>query len=179
MLGPLSYLDIALIALCVLSGVLAMARGALREVLSISSWGLAAGATLYVLFRQPEIADQLTAQLFGKLILAQIAVGVVVFLVVLLISHFIVVKVSDAILESGVGIVDRIAGLAFGVARGFLLVTIAYAFFDGFAPAEGRPDWVTRSNSLPYLQSGSQTLVTVMTGLLPEDVDFPGLSDQG
>jgi len=178
MLGPLTYLDVALIALCVLSGLLAMAGGALREVLSISSWALAAGATLFVLFRQPEIAEQLTDQLFGRLILAQLAVGVVVFLVVLLVSHFIVVKISNLILESGVGIIDRLAGLGFGVVRGFLLVTIAYAFFDGFAPADDRPDWVTRSYSLPYLQSSSQTLVTVMTGLLPEDVDFPGLNDE-
>ena len=38
MLGPLTYLDAALIGIAILSGLLAMYRGLTREVLSIVSW---------------------------------------------------------------------------------------------------------------------------------------------
>ena len=47
MIGPLTYLDAALVALAILSGLLAMYRGLTREILSILSWVVAAGAVAY------------------------------------------------------------------------------------------------------------------------------------
>ena len=44
MIGPLTYLDAALIAVAFISGLLAMYRGFAREMLSIVSWLVAAGA---------------------------------------------------------------------------------------------------------------------------------------
>ena len=41
------YLDIFLIVVMLISGLLAMVRGFMREVLSIAAWIIAAGATLY------------------------------------------------------------------------------------------------------------------------------------
>jgi membrane protein required for colicin V production len=42
-----TYLDAALLAVALISGLLAMYRGFSREVLSIASWGAAAGAAVY------------------------------------------------------------------------------------------------------------------------------------
>ncbi len=54
MIGPLTYLDAALIAVAFISGLLAMYRGFAREMLSIVSWLVAAGAVLYfVLYHKP------------------------------------------------------------------------------------------------------------------------------
>ena len=53
MLGPLSYLDAALIAIALLSGLLAMYRGFTREILSILSWIVAAGATVAAVPAEP------------------------------------------------------------------------------------------------------------------------------
>ena len=44
---PITLLDILLILVMLVSGLLAMVRGFMREVLSITAWILAAGATLY------------------------------------------------------------------------------------------------------------------------------------
>src|SRR5262249_59301633 len=43
---PTMYLDIFLIVVMLISGMLAMVRGLIREVLSIAGWGAAAGAAL-------------------------------------------------------------------------------------------------------------------------------------
>ena len=45
---PVSWLDIILVAIMLLSGFLAMVRGFTREVLSIFSWAVAAVAALYL-----------------------------------------------------------------------------------------------------------------------------------
>jgi membrane protein required for colicin V production len=46
MLGPLTFLDAILLGIALISGMLAMYRGLTREVLSILSWALAAGAAV-------------------------------------------------------------------------------------------------------------------------------------
>jgi len=44
---PITLLDFILIGVMLVSAVLAMVRGFMREVLSIAAWIIAAGATLY------------------------------------------------------------------------------------------------------------------------------------
>ena len=63
MIGSFSYLDVALFSVAVLSGLLAMYRGFTREVLSILSWALAAGAVLYFVLNYKKEAEQLATQL--------------------------------------------------------------------------------------------------------------------
>ncbi len=48
---PITLLDLVLLAVMLMSGLLAMVRGFMREVLSIAAWGAAALVTLYVLSR--------------------------------------------------------------------------------------------------------------------------------
>ena len=43
----LPYLDIFLLGVMLVSGLLALVRGFMREILSIAAWGAAALATLY------------------------------------------------------------------------------------------------------------------------------------
>jgi len=44
---PITILDLVLLAVMLISGLLAMVRGFMREILSIAAWGTAAGVTLY------------------------------------------------------------------------------------------------------------------------------------
>ncbi len=177
MLGPLTYLDVGLIALCLISGVLAMYRGLTREVLSIVSWALAAAATLYVVTYQRALADELAQQFFQSKILALIALGAVVFVVVLITVHFITVRFSDTVLDSRVGLIDRILGFAFGVFRGFLLVVIAYLFFDFVAQERTHPLWVKQAQSLPLIRSTGDTVLAILKGVVPEDLAIPGVEE--
>jgi len=44
---PITILDIILLGVMLVSALLAMIRGFMREILSIAAWVIAAGATLY------------------------------------------------------------------------------------------------------------------------------------
>ena len=66
--------------------------------------------------------------------MAQIVVGAVIFLIVLIVVHLITARISDAILDSRVGMIDRILGFLFGVVRGFVLIVIPYMFYEAFFP---------------------------------------------
>jgi membrane protein required for colicin V production len=130
------YVDIAFALILLVSGLLAMYRGLSREVLSILSWVVAAGAVLYFILYQKEAMEDLTRNLGVPRQVAQVVAGGVIFLVTLIIVHLITMRISDAILDSRVGLVDRILGFGFGLVRGFVIALIPYMFYIFFVPRD-------------------------------------------
>jgi membrane protein required for colicin V production len=174
MLGPITYLDAAVIAVCFISGLLAMYRGFAREMLSIVSWAIAAGAVLYfVVFHKP-FAQDMAAQMGTQVAVAQIVVGAVLFLIVLIVVHLITARVSDAILDSRIGMVDRILGFIFGVVRGFVLIVIPYMFYEAFFPnQEQHLPWVREAKSLPYIKGTGDSIRFVLESYMPSSLTAP------
>lgn len=161
MLGPLTYLDAFLIAICLISGILAMYRGLSREVLSILSWGVAAGATAYFVLFQKKLAEDIAQQIGGgPVLVVQLGVGALVFVIVLLVVHLFTTRISDAILDSRVGLIDRIGGFAFGVIRGFVIVLVLFMGYHKFFPEKDQSFIVTRAKSRPLLLSAGRALET-------------------
>jgi membrane protein required for colicin V production len=171
MIGPLTYLDAALIAVAFISGLLAMYRGLTRELLSILSWVVAAGATLYFVLNYKKVAEDMAQQMGTQVAVAQIAIGAVIFLIVLIIVHLITARISDAILDSRVGMIDRVLGFLFGVARGFLLIVVPYMFYESFIPDEqAHLPWVREAKSLPYIKATGNSIRAALETHLPSSV---------
>ncbi len=174
MIGPLTYLDAALIAVAFISGVLAMYRGLTRELLSIVSWAVAAAAVLYFILNYKKVAEDVAKQMGTPDAIAQIAIGAVIFLIVLIIVHLLTSKISDAILDSSVGMVDRILGFAFGIFRGFILVVIPFMFYESFFPdPQTQVPWVRDSKSLPYIKSTGDAIRATLETHMPSTLTNP------
>lgn len=159
MIGPLTYLDAGLIAVCFISGLLAMYRGLSREMLAVLSW-IAAGLTgLYFWYTQEKLATDMAAQMNVDLLIAKILLVVIASLLVLVVVHLITARISDSILDSQVGMIDRILGFLFGLARGLVLVVIPYMFYLAFYPDESQHfPWVRESKTLPAIKSTGDAL---------------------
>jgi membrane protein required for colicin V production len=151
---PITLLDLVLIAVMLISGLLAMIRGFIREVLSITAWVLAAGVTLY---SYNKLLPAATAYFNSDLIAKATVVGGV-FLVTLLVVSIITVRLSDMVLDSRVGALDRTLGFLFGLGRGLIIVVVAYGFFDWLVPAKSQPTWVTDAKSKVFLASTADWL---------------------
>ena len=108
---PITLLDIILLLVMLVSGLLAMIRGFMREILSIGAWGVAALVTLYSYPRVLPLAKQYFASDF---IAAAVSAGGV-FLGTLLIVSIITARLSDMVLDSRVGALDRTLGFLFGL----------------------------------------------------------------
>ncbi len=149
------------------SGFLAMVRGFTREVLSIFSWAVAAVAALYLTSKNYWNAVE---PYFPSPAIAQIAFAVGVFLITLIIVSFITFRISDRVLDSRVGALDRTLGFIFGLARGFLLVAIVFILFS--ALARDQPAWITEARSYPILK---QTQVAIESLMPPNPEQYlPG-----
>lgn len=160
---PLTLLDFILLGIMLVSGLLALARGFTREVLSLVAWGAAAIAA-YFAIKQPAFVEfaKTNVPYLEKEILAQIAVGAAAFLVVLIIVSIISVKISDYVVDSAAGSFDRTLGFIFGVVRGFVFVAIAYLFYGWLLPFEKQETWVRNAYSLPMIKSAGEGLLSFM-----------------
>lgn len=179
MIGPLTYLDAALVAIAGLSGLLAMYRGLTRELLSKLSWVIAAAAVAYfILYHQP-VALDIANQIGAPVQVAQVAVGALLFVIVLVIVHLITSKISDTVLDSNIGMIDRVLGLVFGVARGFILIVIPFMLYENFVPEQEKQlPWVRNAVTLPYIKDTGTTLRTLLVRYIPEKMMNPEAPEQ-
>src|SRR3954447_25207308 len=69
------------------------------------------------------------------------------------------------ILDSRVGALDRTLGFLFGLARGLVIVVVAFLFFNWLVPDRSQPEWVKNAKSLVVLKRTDDTLMS----MLPED----------
>jgi len=121
------------LALLAVSGILAYARGLLRELLSIAGWVIAAVAAFAfapaagpLMQEAPVLRDVIGSSCE----LGVLAGFVVVFAVALVIVSIFTPLIAGAVQNSAIGPVDQGLGLVFGVARGALLIAIALVVYD-------------------------------------------------
>lgn len=156
-----SYLDLGVIVIVLISALLAMVRGFTREVLAIASWGAAAVAAIYF---HPYLLPYVKPYISKDTVAIAVSAAIV-FFVTLIVVSVITVKISDAILDSKVGPLDRSLGFVFGAVRGILLCVIAFVFFNWLVPEKSQPEWVRDARMKPVLQSTGDELIA----MLPDD----------
>jgi membrane protein required for colicin V production len=158
---PITILDLILLGVMLISGLLAMVRGFMREILSIAAWGSAALVTLYSFPKLVPVAKTY----FNNDTVASVVVVAGVFVGTLIVVSVITIRISDMILDSRIGALDRTLGFLFGLARGLLIVVVAFLFFIWLVPEKQRPDWVSNAKSRVVLQGTGDWLMS----LLPDD----------
>jgi membrane protein required for colicin V production len=158
----LNYLfDLIVVVVVIISATLAMVRGFAREVLSVASWLTAVGAAY---FGYKPLVPMVKAYVESGTI-ATIISAAVIFFIALVVASFITTRISDFIIDSRVGAVDRGLGFIFGAVRGLLLLVIALLFFSWLAPKP--PKWVAEARSEPVLMDLGQRLMAA----LPQNIE--------
>jgi membrane protein required for colicin V production len=158
---PITLLDVILLVVMLISALLAMVRGFMREVLSIASWAAAALLTLY---SYPKLKPVVLQYFSNDIVASAVTIGGV-FLGTLLVVSIVTIKISDMILDSRVGALDRTLGFLFGLGRGLIIVVVAFLFFAWLVPDRSQPEWVRGAKSKVVLQSTGQWLMS----MLPDD----------
>ncbi len=152
----MNWVDLVVLAVLVLSGLLAFMRGLIREVLGFGAWVVAAVvASPYGVFPylQPwmrrQFSDPATADL--------VAFGLV-FVTVLVALWLLAGALSNAVRGSALGGLDRSLGFVFGLVRGAVVVSVAYVLLGIAVPAEQWPAPVLAAQSLSPVHRGASWL---------------------
>ncbi len=128
-----TIVDAVVVAVIVLSAILAYARGFVREAMAIAGWIAAAVlAFLFAAQAEPLVKEipYLGDILRGSCELAIIAAFSLVFAAALLIVSVFTPLFSTVVQRSALGGIDQALGFVFGALRGILLVAVAYIVYD-------------------------------------------------
>lgn len=147
-----TWFDFAAVAVLGLSGVMAFARGLIREIFSIIAF---IGALLAALF----FADMLrpTVEQFTPLsgALASVAAGLLIFVVIFIIITVVASTLAKRTHQSTeIGSFDRAAGLAFGVLRGVIVVALFVLLIRQGVPDTETGPWCTSEPTAEAVQDG-------------------------
>jgi membrane protein required for colicin V production len=173
---PVSILDLVVLGVVVISALLAAVRGFTREVLAIVAWVTAAAAAWFL---HPAVLP-LAKQYINNDTVALVAAIGAIFVVTLIIVSIITVKISDLILDSRIGALDRTLGFFFGAARGFLICVIGWAFLSWLL--QGRePEWANNARTRTALEDTGNNLIAMLPdnpeGLLQQLRNRPPAGD--
>lgn len=147
--------DIAVIVFIGASGLFALMRGFIKEVLSIIAWFGASVAALYAVPYLRPFALRFTPS--DRL--ADAASAFVAFVVALIVLSLITAIIANRVKDSPVGGFDGLFGFLFGLARGALLVCLIYAAMLVIMPAlDVSPQWWTQARTRPLLSAGLSML---------------------
>ena len=164
---PVTILDLVVIGVVLISALLAAVRGFTREVLAIASW-IAAAAVAWLFHPQlvPFIQQYIPAS-SAQGTIALVASIAALFLGTLIVVSLITARISDFVLDSRIGALDRTLGFVFGAARGLLLAVIGYVFFTALVGNEKLPAWAKDAKATPILEETGRSL----QAMLPQDLN--------
>lgn len=157
---PINIFDAGVIGVLLLSAIFAYTRGFVHEVLAVAGWVGAIFATIYGFpFLKPYFRSVIAVELF-----ADLAAGVVIFVVALVVLSMLTRTISGRVQNSALNSIDRALGFLFGLARGAVIVCIAYLGLELMMPKEEQPDWVKNARSLQLIEPGAR----ILTALVPD-----------
>ncbi len=156
----LTLFDVLAIAFVGISALAALIRGAVAEVMGLVSW---LGAAVVALLVLPYAAPLVRPVIAGEGLADAVAYAGV-FAVALVTLKLLTGMISGAVSGSVLGPLDKLLGLAFGAARGAVLVCAVYLVASFLIKPELQPDWVQQAYLIEPVRKGS----SMLENLLPE-----------
>lgn len=157
----MNTIDFIIIGIVLGSGLIGLLRGFVREVLSILTWIGAAAATYYLFYNVSFIRNFA----HGHIASQQIADGVtiaVLFIVSLIICSIISGILSDLVRRSTLGGIDSSLGLAFGLARGVVLIAVCEIVLSAFTPRQNQSQSIQTARFTPLARQISDKVLEIL-----------------
>jgi membrane protein required for colicin V production len=145
-LGLFNAFDWVAVVIILLSGVISLWRGFVREAISLGGWVLAFVVANLLAIYLAESIGELIANRTGRYIVA----WSVVFVLVLMLSSLTAKFLSKVISVSGLGVLDRILGSVFGLLRGALIV-MALVFVVRQVIPQSEQSLLRKSQLMPHI----------------------------
>lgn len=150
--------DVFAILAVLVSALIGYARGAVREVVTLCAFGLAAVAAIAAL---PYAAPPLRHVIHPSWAAAAAAVAIVFILV------YVLVRTGGGMLterlqRSSLGAVDRAGGAGFGVLRALIFLGLAALLIEATPwPSGSKPGWIARALTYPAARASGRTLLAL------------------
>jgi membrane protein required for colicin V production len=158
------WIDWLILVILGLSTLLSLWRGFAREAMSLAGW-VAAFVVANVFVDQ--LASQLAglvSNITGRYVLAY----VILFAVTLMAAGVAGLFAAKLMKVTGLSVLDRVLGMAFGFARGVILILVVVFVLRQLAPPQDL-QWMYESRLLPHLDMLAEWVQTVFAGISSRD----------
>jgi membrane protein required for colicin V production len=151
---PFTWVDWAIVAIIAISALISLSRGFVKEALSLLTW-IVAGVVAWM------FGGSLAVYLAGYIETpsARVIAGcAIMFIATLLVGAMVNYLIGELIRVTGLSGTDRFLGMAFGAARGALLVVVAVGLLS-LGPVQQDAWWQSRVScqNFYWLQIGPRT----------------------
>jgi membrane protein required for colicin V production len=155
---PVNVLDGIIIIVLLLSALFAFSRGFVKEVLAIGGWVGAFFAALFLF----DPVNPYIAMYLPKGVIADAATFVGLFVASLVVFSILSHQIASKVQDSSIGPLDRSLGFLFGLARGAIIVIVAYLLLAQLVPADKQPDVVSEAKLTKWVHRGAEITVRLV-----------------
>lgn len=152
----MSWIDLAIIAVIVLSALISLIRGFVKESISLLTW-IVAGILAFRYFLP--MAELLEPYVAAPTI-RSISAFAILFVATLIVGAIVNFIVSQLVSKTGLSGTDKALGVVFGAARGVLIVTIVVLLL-GLTPAPETTAWKDAA-SIDFFQRLAEWLKAIV-----------------
>ncbi len=159
----MNWVDYLILVIIVISTLISLLRGFLREIVSLVTWVV--GFWVALRFARP-LGDVFS---FIHNPSVRVIIGfALLFVVILIIGAVINFLIGKIMEKTGAGAADRVLGLLFGMLRGFVIVAVL-VIMAGLTTLP-QNDWWHASRLIPYAESVAGWMRTVLPARVADEM---------
>tara|TARA_Y100000590_G_scaffold11830_1_gene14471 strand:+ start:15184 stop:15732 length:549 start_codon:yes stop_codon:yes gene_type:complete len=153
--NSISGFDLIVFLIVLYSMVQSAAKGFMMSLLSFSKWLLALIITIVLVPKfNPLVQDYVDSKF-----VADIGLGIFIYVVSLFIIINIGKAISSAVSFSGLGAVDKTFGFIFGIFKGYIICVCIFSLLSWFYPHKNWPVEAEEAYSFEIIYKGSKFLI--------------------
>ncbi len=156
--GSMTVFDLAVFVVVILSALMGLSRGFMRELATIAALFFASIAAYFGrIYFKDTVASWMpgeTPDIYADLIIIGLAFTITYLIVRVIGVHL--AKLVQGV--DSIGTVDRLTGLVFGVARGLALPFLTAWLILNVAPTEAVPEFISKSVTYPIFERAAAAI---------------------
>jgi len=142
----MNWADWAILAILVVSSLISLKRGFVREALSMVNWVL---AFIIAMTFGEQLSTLLTDQISTPSVRDMVAFALL-FASTLIVGALVSYLIGELVRITGLSGTDRLFGMIFGLVRGFIVVMAILLIVPGIIPID-QDAWWSESKMIPHL----------------------------
>ena len=137
MASSMNWADLAILGILLVSSLISIKRGFVKEALSLAAWG--AAFIVAMLFRG-SLASLLVNSIASPSVREMVAFGVL-FAATLIVAAMTNYLIGEVVRMTGLSGTDRLFGMVFGLLRGFIVVMAILLLLPPIVPIDQETFW--------------------------------------
>jgi membrane protein required for colicin V production len=146
--------DLIVVGLLALSALVGFVRGAVREVVTVAAFAIAALLSIFSLRLTRPLAERAVDPDWAAPAVAVVLVFVLVYVALRVLGG----RLTERVQKSAMGPVDRAAGVGLGLLRGLVVLGVFHLVFHAVTPSDRVPRWISGAVFYPMTDATSDAL---------------------